>query len=180
MALRGKQKAFINAYLGEANFNATEAARLAKYKGNDATLGQVGYENLRKPEIKKAIAEFWERDAMSAEEVVSRLSAMARADIGEFVTIHNVKGKKLAVVDLDVVKDQGHLVQEIAYTKYGPRIKLYNAREALKDVARLKGIGERKGPIPNLNIDYGSLSVDQLRRLANGEEPMNVLSGGSS
>lgn len=42
-----KQKKFIAVYEG----NATEAARLAGYKGSDETLRQVGAENLTKPYI---------------------------------------------------------------------------------------------------------------------------------
>lgn len=49
--LTPRQLKFIEAYKG----NATDAARKAGYKGNDATLGAVGYENLRKPQIRKAI-----------------------------------------------------------------------------------------------------------------------------
>lgn len=51
MALTSKQKKFVASYTG----NATEAARLAGYSGTDATLAQVGSENLRKPEIAAAI-----------------------------------------------------------------------------------------------------------------------------
>lgn len=46
-----KQQRFIDSFDG----NATEAARKAGYKGNEATLAQVGAENLRKPYITKAI-----------------------------------------------------------------------------------------------------------------------------
>lgn len=46
-----KQKAFVDCYTG----NATEAARLAGYKGNNDTLKQVGAENLTKPYIAEAI-----------------------------------------------------------------------------------------------------------------------------
>ena len=46
-----KQKKFIQAYSG----NATEAARIAGYKGNDATLAQVGYENMMNPEINSQV-----------------------------------------------------------------------------------------------------------------------------
>lgn len=53
--LTPKQELFIGYYLGEANYNSTEAARLAKYKGSNHTLEQIGYENLRKPGIKGAI-----------------------------------------------------------------------------------------------------------------------------
>jgi len=44
-----KQQLFVEAYLGEAKGNATEAARIAGYKGNEITLAAVGAENLRKP-----------------------------------------------------------------------------------------------------------------------------------
>lgn len=49
--LSAKQAAFVAAYAG----NGTEAARLAGYKGSDATLAQVASENLRKPDVAAAI-----------------------------------------------------------------------------------------------------------------------------
>lgn len=52
-----KQQRFVDCYKG----NATDAARKAGYKGNDVTLGQVGAENLKKPQIKKAIQSREER-----------------------------------------------------------------------------------------------------------------------
>lgn len=53
--LTEKQRRFVEAYMGEAAGNATEAARLAGYRGNDATLAAVGAENLKKPLIREAI-----------------------------------------------------------------------------------------------------------------------------
>ena len=49
--LTEKQRLFVQYYSG----NATDAARKAGYKGNEVTLGAVGFENLRKPLIAKAI-----------------------------------------------------------------------------------------------------------------------------
>lgn len=49
--LSRKQQAFVDCYTG----NATEAARLAGYKGSDAVLRSIGSENLTKPNILKAI-----------------------------------------------------------------------------------------------------------------------------
>ncbi|MDP9364399.1 MAG: terminase small subunit [Chloroflexota bacterium] len=55
-ALTDRQRRFVAAFLGEARFNATEAARLAGYKDSSrASLATTGWENLRKPEIKAAI-----------------------------------------------------------------------------------------------------------------------------
>lgn len=55
--LTEKQRRFVDAYMGEAAGNGTEAARIAGYKGNDVTLASVSAENLRKPQIAVAIKE---------------------------------------------------------------------------------------------------------------------------
>lgn len=52
--LTAKQAAFVREYL--VDLNATGAARRAGYKGNDVTLGAVGAENLKKPQIAQAVA----------------------------------------------------------------------------------------------------------------------------
>ena len=51
MALTPKQRRFVEAYTG----NATEAARVAGYGGNDDVLRSIGSENLAKPDIAAAI-----------------------------------------------------------------------------------------------------------------------------
>lgn len=56
--LTPKQQRFVEAYCGEAKGNATEAARLAGYAGNDVTLRAVAHENLTKPHIAATIAAF--------------------------------------------------------------------------------------------------------------------------
>ena len=66
-----KQKAFIDNYL--ICLNGTEAARRAKYKGDDNTLGVVAFENLRKPHIKEEIERRWLSEAgVSNEEIRQR------------------------------------------------------------------------------------------------------------
>lgn len=54
--LTHKQSLFVSAYIGVANGNATEAARIAGYAGDYKTLSVVGSENLDKPYIAEAIA----------------------------------------------------------------------------------------------------------------------------
>jgi phage terminase small subunit len=60
--LTEKQRRFVEAYMGEAAGNATEAAKLAGYKGNNATLRAIASENLTKPNIASAVAERVESD----------------------------------------------------------------------------------------------------------------------
>lgn len=88
-SLTGKQQAFINTYLSNG-FNATDAAREAGYEGNENTLSSVGYENLRKPEIASIILERLNEAAMSANEVLARLSKHAR---GRLVDLLNEDGQ---------------------------------------------------------------------------------------
>jgi hypothetical protein len=53
--LTEKQRRFVDAYMGPAQGNGTEAARLAGYRGSDDTPASVARENLRKPLIRKAV-----------------------------------------------------------------------------------------------------------------------------
>ena len=73
-----KQQLFVEAYLGAAKGNATEAARLAGYKGNDQTLASVGAENLKKPQIASRVRARVDAVGMTADEVLNELAAVAR------------------------------------------------------------------------------------------------------
>lgn len=54
--LRLKQKRFVEAYLGAAAGNGTEAARIAGYAGVASVLSAIASENLQKPQIQAALA----------------------------------------------------------------------------------------------------------------------------
>ena len=55
--LSEKQRRFVEAYMGQAAGNATEAAGIAGYKGNRKTLEAVGRKNLANARIRAAIDE---------------------------------------------------------------------------------------------------------------------------
>jgi phage terminase small subunit len=78
MALRPKQQRFVEEYL--IDLNATQAAIRAGY--SPRTAGSIGDENLKKPEIAKAIeaalASRSARTAVTADDVVKGLLAEAR------------------------------------------------------------------------------------------------------
>ena len=83
MALTPKQRAFADYYIECGN--ATEAARKAGYKGNNITLGAVGAENLKKPQIAGYIAEIVKpnekKRIADAEEVIEFYTAVMRGEI---------------------------------------------------------------------------------------------------
>lgn len=81
MALTGKQKVWADEYI--VCLNATEAARRAKYAGDDNVLAVQGHHNLRNPKIMAYVRAQLEKHAMSAEELLVRLTDIARGDMGD-------------------------------------------------------------------------------------------------
>lgn len=99
--LTPKQARFVEAYMGAAAGNATEAARLAGYKGNDVTLASVGKENLRKPQIAEQINLLQKEDPLVAdrEERQRFWSAVMRdknADMKDRLKASEILGKSQA------------------------------------------------------------------------------------
>jgi hypothetical protein len=76
--LTHRQAAFVRHYLDpEVKRNGTEAARLAGYAGDDPTLCQTAYENLRKREIQAHIQHALKLRQISPDEVIAELSDIA-------------------------------------------------------------------------------------------------------
>jgi phage terminase small subunit len=80
--LTAKQRAFIDFYF-LTGMNATQAAIKAGYSEDSAAV--IGHENLRKPNIKEEIERIYRENTMPPDEVLARLTAQARGDIGDLV-----------------------------------------------------------------------------------------------
>jgi phage terminase small subunit len=145
--MRNKQRVFIEEYL--RCWNATEAARKAGY--SERTAYSIGQENLKKPEIAKAIEDRISEKAMSADEVLTRLGEHARGDLGEFLDI----GSMAFQVDLDAAKEKGitRLIKKVKMnTKttisaegietetHNIELELYDAQAALVQIGRYHGL----------------------------------------
>lgn len=126
--LTEKQRKFVEAYMGKANGNATEAARLAGYSGNRVTLEAMGRENLGKPRIAEAIEkrqgddplvasreerqQFWTemmrdkgadpKDRLRASEILGKAS-------GDFIERidHTSGGKELSTINVTIHRATG-------------------------------------------------------------------------
>ncbi len=120
------QERFVEFFLQTGN--ATEAARLAGYNGTYASLRSIGWENLTKPNIKAAIKKRMAEIQVNTDEVLFRLSQQARASIGEFIKIDEDNG---FTIDLEKVKEFGHLVKRIRPTRYGHDLELHDSQDAL-------------------------------------------------
>jgi phage terminase small subunit len=132
--LTDKQRIFVSEYL--TCLNASEAARRAGY--SETTAGSIGHENLKKPEIQKAIAEQMNAHAMSSAEAVYRLSEMARGTMVDFLD------PERSEIDLTRAANAGKLGLIKSYTRttteYGGtvRVELYDAQAALVQIINLQ------------------------------------------
>lgn len=136
MAFTALQQAFIDFYILEKN--GRKAAQLAGYKGNDVTLRAVAYENLTKPHIKAEVERRFQEQAMSANEVLSRLGDIARIDMSEFISVrHNVP-----LLDLEKAEKAHslHLLKKFKVTKQGIEIEVYDAQAALETIGKHLGL----------------------------------------
>ena len=154
--LTNKQRVFVEQYL--ICWNASEAARLAGYSLK--TAGSIGSENLKKPEIRRAIDERLKTYQMGADEVIARLSALATADMADFLTASG-RGMRL---DLKRARELGKLQVIRKYTKTdkGTSIELYDAKDALVQLGRYHGLFTDKfsGEIETLSSE----EIEQRRK----------------
>ena len=114
--LTAKQQRFVAEYL--VDLNATQAAVRAGY--SQRTAAEMGYENLRKPQIADAIQQAMEARAekleITADRVLQELARMAFANMADYI---NVLDDGSAVVDLsELTPAQSAAIQEITSDVY--------------------------------------------------------------
>lgn len=194
--LTGKQQAFINAYLGEAAFNATEAARIAGLahpnKQGPRLLVNVG--------VREALRERLDEHAMSANEVLKRLSDIASGKVADMV---DENGK----FSLQVAKERGkdQLLKKLKIKSTSKKVdsftegedepetfetsliheevefEMYSAHEALRDLGKYHKLftdkhehtGKDGGPIEtNAKVVMipPKLDGDEWQQLANSKK----------
>jgi len=155
--LTGKQQLFVYWYV--KLLNGTQAAKRAGYAGDDFTLGQVSYENLKKPEIKGEIDRQLKQGIIGADALLHRISAQATVDVTPYTRPDGTLDvQALAAAGL------GHLVIGIEPTANGVKVALTSPQTAQKLLARYhRLLGDR------LEVDvsaHTSIDPDTLASLA--------------
>ena len=113
MALNNKQRRFVDEYL--IDLNATQAAIRAGYSAK--TAGQIGDENLKKPEIKQAVSDRMkdreQRTGITQDMVLRELAKIGFADIRKAVkwgadlpVVNNETGEVLMVNGVALVSSE--------------------------------------------------------------------------
>ena len=139
MALTKKQKLFCEEYL--IDLNATQAAIRAGY--SPETAGAIGAENLKKPQIQKAIAKAMadrsRRTGVNADRVLMELAKIA------FVNAADVIDAEDATLKEDAIAEDLAAVQSVKVKTFGEdgverEIKLADKIKALELLGRHLGM----------------------------------------
>jgi phage terminase small subunit len=156
-----KQRAFVLEYIKD--FNATRAAIRAGY--SPKTARQIGQQNLSKLDISEEIDKEFQKRAMSASEVLSRMGDIARGSAEDYLTLDHGH----AVIDLQRMKDEGkmHLIKKYKVTKQSVEVELYDAQAALVQMGKQHGLfPNRQNVAHSGNINFNELTDDELHAIA--------------
>lgn len=108
-SLTDKQRRFVEEYC--VDYNATAAAKRAGYSKNSAS--EIGFENLRKPQIANAIKKRMEELAMSAEEAVKRLADWGRGTAHPFLQVNEKTGELHIDLSSEKAQQNLHLIKKL-------------------------------------------------------------------
>jgi phage terminase small subunit len=156
--LNDRQEKFCLEYVKD--FNASAAARRSGYSEN--TCAEIGYENLRKPQIKSKIAELLKEISMEPDEIKKRLTDIGRGDLGDYVITRMVPYTPKVKIGIREVIDR--LKKEIQLEDD------YAMQAALKKqelIAHEKGQQQRRRQIIRLSLELNN--DPQANRIVNGE-----------
>lgn len=145
--LTAKQKRFCEEYV--IDLNGTQAAVRAGY--SEKTAGVIADENLKKPYLKKIIADLKEKlrikCGISAAEVIEELRKVGFSNVQDFIDTDNTiqdiskveKQKAAAVAGIETSESTSKDGTVTVNTKF----KLYNKVDALEKLGRHLGIFEK-------------------------------------
>lgn len=155
--LTGKQRLFVDAYIGRANANATEAARQAGYSSrSEGALRVTAHDTLTNPNVSAAIEERMREMSIPPAEILSRLTEQARALHAGFLKVDD---DGAAFVDLRSLEDAGlmRLVKKVSFDAKGNQtIEFHDAQAALL------ALSKRYDLLPDHTKVSGSLTLDAV------------------
>ena len=160
MPLTAKQQRFVEEYL--IDLNASAAARRAGYSARRAD--EIGYENLRKPQVKAAIdaaqAERSQRTQVTADQVLKEAALVAFSDIGEVLDFSGTEPK---------LRPASAITEAGRRAIRGIKVKRYTEG---------KGDDAREVEVTEFSLWPKSTAIEQLMRhlgLYKDRDPLEVL-----
>lgn len=182
MALTDKQRRFVDEYL--VDLNATQAAIRAGY--SQKTAASIGEENLRKPEIAKAVQDAQaaraKRTEITQDMVLRELAKIGFSDIRKIVRWGKTELRVadaeedgatevhhgLALVSVDEIDDDtAAAISEISEGREGLKVKLHDKKGALVDIGRHLGMFKKRVEHTGKNggpVELATLTKDEYRQ----------------
>lgn len=115
--------------------------------------------------------------------ILAKISEAANVDMSDYWTITtNSKGKQVISFDYQKALDnkRTHLIKKMRVGKDGISVDLLDPMKALELLAKIQTLFKDGSDTNVWNIDYSTLTEEQLARLARGESPNQVILGNSS
>lgn len=148
MALTDKQQRFVEEYM--VDLNATQAAIRAGYSRD--TAAEIGFENLRKPQISEAIQkskkELSEQTGVSAQRIIEEYAKIAFSDVRNILTVDgglkdssewddDAAGAVSSIKSFEVTSAEGEILGT------NREVKLYDKLRALEALGKHIGLFEK-------------------------------------
>lgn len=154
-------------------------ARIAQHAANE---NAVILEKRR--QIQEQITEQYRQRHMSEAEALALLSDQARGNMADFAKVRaqsDLSNNPKAALVKNIVQHYTQTIRgtgedEEAEIKARIALGLYDAQRALELILKHHGSFAADNKRQNLNIDMADLTDDQLKRIAAGEDPLNVIS----
>lgn len=166
--LSKREELFVSAYLA-CGCNGAKAHALVFGTEDSGAAASRAYEMVHRPRVKAEIERRLEANAMSAAEVISRLSVHARGDLSRYLTIErdDKTGAYDVAFDLDACTraGDGHLIKEVKLTPGGMLVvKIHDAQAALDKLARVHGLYKDSLDVTGtMSLDDGLAALAKAR-----------------
>ena len=152
--LEPKQRLFVELYL--QCWNATEAAKKAGYSPKCAY--QQGYYLMTKPEVRRIIKLRLTEVAMTTNEVLARLTFIAKGSLGDFLVIED-DGR--ARIDWDKARARGvlGLLKKFTVGKRGLEVELLDQMKAIELLGKYNGVFPDRLSVKTENPDEQAVVI---------------------
>lgn len=182
---------FCNRYLANG-MNSTQAYLGCHPNSGYDSARSSAPEILAKPSVKAFLKDRMKKSAMGVEEIITRLTNIARADIRPFI---KYLPDGFAYFDLSSpeAKDHMYMIKEMEpkrerriegsgedaeeWEGEWVKVKLHDSYAALRDLGKLHKlfVDRTENTQFNVELPWDELTSDQIARLSNGESPAKIL-----
>lgn len=175
-SLTAREKRFVDAYVGEAGGNATEAARIAGFSDTSRnSLHVQGARMLRNATIKAAVSDRVNQFAMSAEEILANIADIARnSSIAGMLDAETYGKPSIILTERDPATGQKRIreqaqkyLKKLSITEEGVSVEVYDRFAALVQLGKYHRIWVERSEITGQNGEplfkaYMDIDPDQV------------------